>query len=324
MKKSIKSISVALVIAMLFSLCAVSVSALDTEQKKVEIIIENNVYSVEDGAVWDGVLVDEWVQIDETSTIMTAVIDALNSKGYEQSGAENNYIESINGLSAFDGGSMSVWMYTLNDWFANQGAGAFTVADNTFQSGDVVRFMYTQSYGEDIGGSWGNNDTSLKSLSFDNGSMSPAFSKDQSEYTLTLPAGTKSIMVNPTAENKNFQIRVYKNLYTPTVNGSEYKTTQQISVTNGDTIFVGVGNENWPSMNTAESESVYMIKINIEQIQGDVNGDGVLDITDCTLIQQHLANIGVLTAEQQELADVNNNGTISILDVTTLQMKIAE
>lgn len=84
---------------------------------KVHVIVENTTFS--DSLFWEGTLVDTWVDIYDDSTMMTAVIDALNTVHATQEGAENNYISSINGLGEFDGGLMSGWMGTLNDWFTN-------------------------------------------------------------------------------------------------------------------------------------------------------------------------------------------------------------
>ena len=40
-----------------------------------------------------------------------------------------------------------------------------TVADGTLESGDEIAIMYTSNgYGEDIGGTWANNDTTVKSV----------------------------------------------------------------------------------------------------------------------------------------------------------------
>ena len=73
-------------------------------------------------------LVGAWVDIDDDSTMMSAVVSALDTIGATAVGAESNYISSINELAAFDGGTMSGWMGTLNDWFTNEGFGAYTVA----------------------------------------------------------------------------------------------------------------------------------------------------------------------------------------------------
>ena len=151
---------------------------------------------------------EEWIDLNEDSTMMGCVVEALEKNGYEQTGAENNYISSIEGLGEFDGGSMSGWMGTLNDWFTNYGFAAFTVAAGTLGSGDEIRIMYTRNgYGADLGGSWDNHIKTVKALTFSAGELSPAFDPDTHEYTLTVDKGTDSVLVTPTASNKNYQVR---------------------------------------------------------------------------------------------------------------------
>ena len=58
-------------------------------------------------------------------------------------------------------------------------------------------------------------------------------------------------------------------------------------------------------------------------VAGDVDMDGMLTITDATAIQRHLANIVVLTDEQQRIGMVANGTELSIIDVTMIQKKIA-
>ena len=169
-------------------------------EQKVRVIVQNNTYPVSEGAPWDGVLVDTWVAIDESSTMMSCVVAALESKGYSQTGAENNYISEINGLGEFDGGQMSGWMGTLNDFFTNEGFAAFTVANGKLLSGDEICISYTCAYGNDLGGSWDNNDTTLKALAFSAGTIEQEFDPYIFEYTLTVPADTESVVVTPTAK----------------------------------------------------------------------------------------------------------------------------
>ena len=196
MKKRIVSLLLALV--MVLSLVPMSVFAADNHDGQVHVIVENTTYPEAEGAPWEGTLVEEWIDLNEDSTVMSCVVKALEMNGYEQTGAENNYISSIAGLAAFDGGSMSGWMGTLNDWFTNYGFGAFTVADGTLGSGDEIRIMYTRNgYGADLGGSWDNNDKTVKWLAFSAGELSPAFHKDTHEYTLTVDKGTDSVLVTP-------------------------------------------------------------------------------------------------------------------------------
>lgn len=134
---------------------------------------------------------------------MSAVVDALNNHGYTQEGAESNYFSSINGLAAFDGGTMSGWMGTLNDWFTNYGFADITVASGNLESGDEIAIMYTSNgYGEDIGGTWANNDTTVKSVEITGAELTGEFDPSVTDYTLTIDTPSADVNVVPTATNK--------------------------------------------------------------------------------------------------------------------------
>lgn len=60
-----------------------------------------------------------------------------------------------------------------------------------------------------------------------------------------------------------------------------------------------------------------------EPLYGDVNGDGVLNVTDSTLIQKYCAEFLTFTDEQIVIADINKSGTIDINDATMIQKIIA-
>lgn len=221
---------------------------------QVFVVVENTTFT-DASAPWTGVLVEEWVELKSDSTMMSCVVDALSANGYTQRGAESNYISEINGLAAFDGGSMSGWMGTLNDWFTNEGFGAFTVANEKLTAGDEIRIMYTTvGYGEDLGGSWGNNDKTVKALAFSEGELSPAFSKNTHEYTLTIPKSVSSLIITPTASNKNYQVRA-------SVDGVEYKRTEKVPVSDGTVITVKCGDPSWPSMNSGGEAQVYTVTV---------------------------------------------------------------
>lgn len=57
------------------------------------------------------------------------------------------YVYSIGGLSEFDGGPESGWMYSVNGVFPDKSAGSYLLSD-----GDVLRWQYTKNLGKDIGG----------------------------------------------------------------------------------------------------------------------------------------------------------------------------
>ena len=258
MKKKILSLLLALVMAL--SLVPTSVLAAPVDLGKAHVIVENTTFTKPvDGKApaWTGTLVDTWVKLTEDSTTMSCVTEALKPEGYTQTGAESNYISEINGLSEHDGGGQSGWMGTLNDWFTNAGLGEFTVANGKLESGDEIRVMYTCALGNDLGGSWGNNDTTVKALTFSAGELSPAFHKDTHSYTLKLAADVSSVVVTPTASNKNFQVRT-------SVDGTEYKRTAEIPVADGTVITVKCGDPSWPSMN-GKPEKAEEYTITVEQ-----------------------------------------------------------
>lgn len=241
---------------------AAVVKDMEADYGKVHVIVENQTFTRDMWAgkpYWEGVLVDERIKLYEDSTMMSCVVDALESCGYSQTGASSNYITSINGLAAFDGGSQSGWMGTLNDWFTNVGFGNFTVANGNLGDGDEIRIMYTRTgYGADLGGTWGGEDaqnTTLKALEVTGGTIFPAFTSgtigSTNEYTLKIDDEKAEIKITPTATNKNFLVKTFLNeqVTNNTEGVSFYKRTQTIPVVAGDTIYVGCGVKGWPTMN---------------------------------------------------------------------------
>ena len=220
------------------------------------VIVENTTFPKAEGAVWEGTLTDTWIELTDESTMMGCVVEALD--GHTVVGAESNYISSIDDLKEQQGGSLSGWMGTLNDWFTNFGFGEFTVAKGTLCAGDEIRIMYTRTV-EDLGGSWNNSDTRLKALTFSTGKLAPKFSGDTFTYTLTVPEGTTSLLVTPTAANKNYQVRAYLGTQ---ATGREYSRTSLIPIANGSVITVVCADDSWPTMNeTSDGKRTYTINV---------------------------------------------------------------
>lgn len=209
--------------------------------------------------------------------MMSCVVDALGS--YSQTGADSGYISEINGLKAGAGGNyMAGWMGTLNDWFTNAGFSEFTVKAGTLKAGDEIRLMYSMDGGEDIGGSWSNTDKTVKNVAFSAGTLDKAFDKNTHEYTLTIPADVSSVVVTPTASNKNYQVRT-------SVGGTEYARTAEVPVADGAVITVKCGDPSWPSMNTNDGEAQsYTFKVEQEganrapTIRGDAAAEATLEV----------------------------------------------
>ena len=256
---------------------------------KVQVIVENTTYSKKDGAPWAGTLVDTWVDLSADSTMMSCVVDALKTKHATVVGAESNYISSINGLKEFDGSKSSGWMGTLNDWFVNEGFGAFAVKSGKLASGDVIRVMYTlNGYGADLGGTWGNSDTTLSALKVTGGKLAPNFVSGEAggryDYTLVIDGDSGSIRLSPTAANKNFQVKAFLNekVTDKTEGSSFFKRTESIPVKVGDTIYVGCGAKGWLSMNnqsgnTQSSDGTWYV---LHVVSADTGADYVTGLID--------------------------------------------
>ena len=239
------------------------------------VIVENTTFPKAEGAVWEGTLADTWIELTGESTMMGCVVEALD--GHTVVGVESNYISSIDNLKAFDGGTMSGWMGTLNDWFTNFGFGEFTVAKGTLCAGDEIRIMYTRTV-EDLGGSWNNSDTRLKALTFSAGKLAPKFSGDTFTYTLTVPEGTTSLLVTPTAANKNYQVRAYLGTQ---ATGREYSRTSLIPIANGSVITVVCADDSWPTMNeTSDGKRTYTINVVFGTAQSSDAGVASVKVAD--------------------------------------------
>lgn len=261
MKKRILSLVLAAVMVLgLLPLPALAAER-DEAKDQVRVIVENTTFTPDNaeelGATWEddfwqGTLVDTWVNLDESSTMMGCVSAALTEAGYSAEGVSSGYISSINGLGEFDGGSLSGWMGTLNDWFTNNGFNYYTVEDGTLEAGDEIRVMYTTNYGEDLGCSWSSNDTSLKALTFSRGMLTPSFNSATLSYTLSVPNGTQGLVITPTAANKNFQVHVK-------VGETEYKRSATVPVEDGTVITLEVGTGE--SMNSGATPTTYTVTI---------------------------------------------------------------
>ena len=326
MKTQAKRIlSVTMTVIMLFAaVSAVTVNAQEAAGDTVKVIVKNTNFAKADGAVWDGVLLNTDVALTAEDTMMTAIVKALESNSYTID-VSKGYITEVNGLSEYANKGSGGWMATLNDWFTADGASSYTVSNGTLNAGDEITVMYSNDWGEDCGGHFGNFDTSLLNLTVDGASLTKAFSSEQTEYSLSVSSRTADIKVIPEANNKNYQARVYKNDYLPAQNGVQYKST--LSVKAGDTVYIGIGNSAWPSMNSwsgTADETVYTLNVVYTPVKGDIDGDGQVKVADVTLGQQYLAEFLTLDDDAVAAGDINGDGKITIGDITNIQRIIAE
>ena len=312
--KNINDASSAAAIDRLYQAAAVAMREAVNNYGKVRVIVENTTFTEDmwpnGKKFWDGVAVDDEVALTADSTMMSCIVAALKENGYTQAGADSNYISSITvgdqPLGQFDGGPQSGWMGTLNDWFTNEGFAAFTVANGKLADGDVIRVMYTrEGLGADLGGTWGNSDTTIKALEIQGGKLASAFTPGEAgntyEYTLAIDGESADLRLTPTASNKNFLTKIFLNeKVTGNTEGfSFYKRTESIPVKAGDTIYVGCGARAWPTMNnqagnTQESDGTWYV---LRVVNANAGADYVTE-----LISQLPEAAAVTYASYQKIA----------------------
>ncbi len=308
MKKSVRILSVAAGTVVLLSMLPITTSAASEDTGTVRVIVRNDTFSKENGAAWDGVLLDEYVKLDSDTNAFSALVQAIESKGYTCEGADSGYITAINGLSASDSGSMGGWMGAIDDWIADNSLSAFSVSAGTLEDGDEISFEYSCSWGSDLRYDWSGTDTSLLELAVNGGTLSPEFSAGDLTYTLTIPSDTADIQITPKTVNRNYRSKIYKNTYTPAESGTDYKFGKNITVTEGDVIFVGVGNAAWASFAPdGVTETVYQISVNKETEVIDTDVQSVISLIEAinpdelnrSDVEKARAAYDSLTAEQQ-------------------------
>ena len=313
--KNINAASSAAAIDRLYQAAVVAMQEAVNNYGKVRVIVENTTFTEDmwpnGKKFWDGVAVEgDEVALTADSTMMSCIVTALKDNGCEQDGADSNYISSITvgdqPLGQFDGGPQSGWMGTLNDWFTNEGFAAFTVANGKLADGDVIRVMYTrEGLGADLGGTWGNSDTTIKALEIQGGKLASAFTPGEAgglyEYTLTIEGESADLRLTPTASNKNFLTKIFLNeKVTGNTEGfSFYKRTESIPVKAGDTIYVGCGARAWPTMNnqagnTQESDGTWYV---LRVVNANAGADYVTE-----LISQLPEAAAVTYASYQKIA----------------------
>ena len=263
----------------------------------VKVIVENTTYSGApegfysdpndpDYSLENAIVYEPNYTIGDEDSMMTVILRALADNGYTWTGTGGSefgitYLSSISlgnskeyKLGEFDGGNESGWMGTLNGFFTNLGFSEFRVTPKENQEskilledGDVIRVMYTcTGLGKDLGGTWGNSDTTLKALKVENGTetlvLAPEFEAVAEpggtySYTVLIDDEAADLTITADAANKNYLVKRFLNekVTDNTEGGSFYKSTQAIPVVSGDTIYIGCGEPVWPSMNNQGTEA---------------------------------------------------------------------
>lgn len=279
----------------------------------VRVIVENNTADTgaadtgygtwEAGAAkWHGKLVDKEVTLYENSTAMTCIADAV--KGYTMTDSDG-YITEIGGLKA-DPTNYSVgWMYTFNEWFANDLPTAYT-AKKELRDGDEICMKYTCKMGADIGSIANDKNKTLADLTVTGAELNKV---DSTHYEIPLgDAESKSVKIVPTAANKNFLACVFKGTLTDTqidalnndenswyTNTALVRRSETVTVKEGDTFTVVVGAKSWPSQNNGTYGGAE--KVN----------PGVYTITVKSTASADIAFKNFFSEEVKAVADITND-----------------
>ena len=289
----------------------------------VTVSVENTTYSA---ASFNDTIVSGEYELGTNDSMMTVILKALEIGGYSWNEYETKddltadsykttYIASIHkegkSLSEKEGSKGSGWMGTLNDWFVNQTFAGFTVKNGGLKSGDVIRVVFTTNLGEDVGSSWTNNETTLSSLTFSSGELTPAYAKATTDYLLVIPSEQVGTRINYSAANKNFQTRAYLNTY-----GSDnayYANGDIMAVSSGDVIYVGVGDKSWPTMNKASNYTTtrYTITVvqngnaaDVQKLISNLPSPGKLTLADASDVRTAKAQFDLLTdAQKTEISE---------------------
>lgn len=317
----------------------------DASLGKVKVIVENTTW--EDApSPFKGRFVEKELTLTENSTMMSLVLTALAEEGYGWSGTggsgygitylsyvyqdtngNNSYDKNTDPkLGEFDGANTSGWMGVLNDWFVNEGFPSFTAKasnrDYRIVDGDEIKVMFTLAgYGEDLGGTWGNADTSLKGLSVTGGTLSPAFSGSNTGYVLKLTDG--KVSVTPEAANKNYLVKTFINEKNK-ANGTEYyRAGESLPVQAGDVICIGVGEPSWPSMNNQSSEAIsytgtwYEITV-VDESSGSVVSELINGIGSVTY-SNYRSKAADVTAARSAYNSLSNEAKQSVSNLSALE-----
>lgn len=247
-KKARQMMAIMLAAVMVILLVPSEAFAANSHENQVHIIVENNTWMTSNGAAWDGTLVDAWVDIDaDNPTALQALKTAVGGAAYVDvvSGGYGDYIAAIKNDSkdwvrnGQNGTNYSAgWLFSVNGAYASVGITSYA----SIQSGDEFTFSYSLNGGEDLGQKWDITKNKLKSLVVSEGVLSPAFTPDTTEYTLTIPAGTNGVIVTPELENpactmeiKSGKVSYNRNTEIPVTNGTKISIENTIRVYNFET-----------------------------------------------------------------------------------------
>lgn len=147
--------------------------------------------------------------------------------------------KQVTRLGEGDAGAMSGWMFFLNDWSIDSSASAIMPKD-----GDIIEMLLSTNYGADLDADFMNTDTKLKALKVANGVLDKEFAGNAYNYILYVKEGTTSVNIDKTPANRAFKMLLD--------NEKSFNKNTDIPVSNGQTISLTVGKDNFSSLPVSE------------------------------------------------------------------------
>ena len=147
-----------------------------------------------------------------------------------------------------------------------------------------------------------------------------------SRVSASIPSNTtvkKGTTLELTTSTEGAEIYYTTDLTCPCIVDSEsrIKYTGPITITEDTTIIAYAVKDGYTDSKT--TLFIYSVEKTDSKI-GDVNGDGVVDISDVALIQKYISSLVTPDEIDLKAADVNKDGKITVADATLIQKYIAQ
>lgn len=128
------------------------------------------------------------------------------------------------------------------------------------------------------------------------------------------------------SENVNLYAEKTDDEYKYAYDGNIYKYLEENANKNvAKAYFTALGRERQSTYKPLQDYETILINSQIMNLAlGDVNGDGVVDSNDLTLLSKYLAGSRVLNNAQKKAADINLNGVIDAKDMAALKRYLAD